>query len=246
MIQELHFDHVHRSSSPNSSHLDTQSLASTTSTTLYHAESVEDDDTHMGLKCKLSKLSCPTQIQTANPLQSPSNHSVPRSIVSSRTILILARAGSSTSQVKTAPPFSTPWNTLPTPLRSPLSKTWSKPACAVSLTRISSAGLSVTAISRAFSSSETRVSRTSSRLSLSVFCLFSATRQDGGGSSSFRSSSLASISVSRLTKVFASLSTQTIAELCAHGSNSARMSPLPASMAALKKKLISLLTTCSA
>ncbi|KAL9065101.1 MAG: hypothetical protein Q9161_008448 [Pseudevernia consocians] len=50
--QELRFDHISRPSSPNLSHVDTQSLASTTSTTLYHAESVEDADTPMGLKCK--------------------------------------------------------------------------------------------------------------------------------------------------------------------------------------------------
>ncbi|CAF9919552.1 MAG: hypothetical protein ALECFALPRED_001215 [Alectoria fallacina] len=52
LILELRFDHVHRPSSLNFSHLDTQSLASTTSTTLYRAESVEDADTQMGLKCK--------------------------------------------------------------------------------------------------------------------------------------------------------------------------------------------------
>lgn len=52
IVQELRFDHIHRPCSPNLSHLDTQSLASTTSTTLYHAESVEDVDTQMGLKCK--------------------------------------------------------------------------------------------------------------------------------------------------------------------------------------------------
>ena len=56
MIQELHTDHNHRPSSPSFSHGDTQSLASTTSTTL-HAESIEDVDTQMGLKCKPCKLS---------------------------------------------------------------------------------------------------------------------------------------------------------------------------------------------
>lgn len=57
MNQELRFDHICRPSSPNLSHVDTQSLASTTSTTLYHAESVEDADTPMGLKCKSCKFS---------------------------------------------------------------------------------------------------------------------------------------------------------------------------------------------
>ena len=57
MIHELRFDHTHRTNSPNSSHLDTQSLASTTSTTLYHSESVEDTDVQMGLKCKSGKPS---------------------------------------------------------------------------------------------------------------------------------------------------------------------------------------------
>lgn len=57
MIYEDHFDHIHRPSSPNLSYLDTQSLASTTSTTLYHAESAEDTDTQVGLKCKSCKLS---------------------------------------------------------------------------------------------------------------------------------------------------------------------------------------------
>lgn len=56
-IQEFRFDHIHRPSSPNLSHLDTQSLASTTSTTLYHAESVEDTDMQMGIKCKSCELS---------------------------------------------------------------------------------------------------------------------------------------------------------------------------------------------
>ncbi len=57
MNQELRFDYIQRPSSPNLSHIDTQSLASTTSTTLYHAESVEEADTQMGLKCKSCKFS---------------------------------------------------------------------------------------------------------------------------------------------------------------------------------------------
>ena len=52
VTQDLHFDHVHRPSSPNLSRLDTQSLASTTSTTLYHADSVDDIDMQIGLQCK--------------------------------------------------------------------------------------------------------------------------------------------------------------------------------------------------
>lgn len=52
MIPEIRFDHIHRQSSLNLSHQDTQSLASTASATLYHAESVEDADMQMGFKCK--------------------------------------------------------------------------------------------------------------------------------------------------------------------------------------------------
>lgn len=55
MMKELRFDHTHRPSSPKSHH-DTQSLASTTSTTLYHADSFEDIDAQTNLKCKLSSM----------------------------------------------------------------------------------------------------------------------------------------------------------------------------------------------
>lgn len=110
MIQELSLDHIHRPSSPNLSHLDTQSLASTTGTTLYHVESADDADLHVDLKCKSCKISSDDQeLDNAKPpSQSPFNHSVLRLIVSSRTISILDPAGSSISQVKTASPFSTP------------------------------------------------------------------------------------------------------------------------------------------
>ena len=108
MIQDLRSDRIQCTSSSKLSHLDAQSLSSTTSTTLYRTESIEDADAHTGSKSKLCKYPLPTQIDTAKPSQPPCSHSVLRSIVSFRTISILARAGSSISQVKIALPFFTP------------------------------------------------------------------------------------------------------------------------------------------
>ena len=78
MVSELRFVHIDRPGSPNLSHHDTRSLASTTSTTLYHADSVEDADTQMGLKCNSCKFHCPIQIYTAKPSQPPASLSVLR------------------------------------------------------------------------------------------------------------------------------------------------------------------------
>ena len=54
VIQEFRFDLIHRPSSPDLSRHDTQSLASTGSTTLYHADSIDNFDMPMGLPSKTS------------------------------------------------------------------------------------------------------------------------------------------------------------------------------------------------